>query len=630
MSEIIFNQLSALVSGLSQDTGINVCLGENWSYNASSKTLTVCSHTLETEGIDYCAAVVTHECGHYYLSRYPLFKGTVISSTITGLVLNALEDPRVNLWMQGRYPGTAPWFIKMHERDMHSLGPRGQSRRFTRLLEFTLGCASLDHMPQESAQALSAIQEEVKTALAETHQARHRYATTTPPFNLSVDDARAETDAFRSHVIPSMSPAIGSVSQYTWHWTARDIATVNAAFDAFTIAQQEVFPVVEHLHELDRQTVAAYIASEKSRLRQARQAFKDDDFTLISEIVFGSFEKPEKYPTPPSNPTGDHLANAVLEKFYEHIDRARKSHSSGPYAMVRAVSDTNNSAGLPMHKGNPHSSSPGSPAPSGLNRDQVNYARLERLARRQVALLTSELEDVLQPRKRMRYQDGYASGQVVNMRRLLAYEADPQKYDQMWRRKISADRHKTAASLLIDLSGSMNGDKAQAAYVGTLLFAQTLENLSIPFAIHGFQDELIPFHQFGETFSHIRKTELRGIVEEAANCRPNGLNHAYCNDDGPCLEDASEQLLDYAADDRLMIVISDGQPAGSRSTEQDLKDVIAKLSADVVPLHLIGLGLGEDTEHVSDYYPNAISNIPIENLAKEIGVLLKGYLCSAP
>ncbi len=57
---------------------------------------------------------------------------------------------------------------------------------------------------------------------------------------------------------------------------------------------------------------------------------------------------------------------------------------------------------------------------------------------------------------------------------------------------------------------------------------------------------------------------------------------------------AAEQLLSAPADDRILIVVSDGMPAGRRSTDQDLRNVV-RLLAREPRLRLIGVGIGNDS-----------------------------------
>ena len=45
-----------------------------------------------------------------------------------------------------------------------------------------------------------------------------------------------------------------------------------------------------------------------------------------------------------------------------------------------------------------------------------------------------------------------------------------------------------------------------------------------------------------------------------------------------------------------------------------------------VLIGLIGVGLGPDTGHVSDYYPTAIADVPVERFAYEMGRLLEALV----
>jgi cobaltochelatase CobT len=191
----------------------------------------------------------------------------------------------------------------------------------------------------------------------------------------------------------------------------------------------------------------------------------------------------------------------------------------------------------------------------------------------------------------------------------MAFEADPRQWDKLWRRKSIPDRHQTVVSLLVDLSGSMHGSKTDVAQAGTVLMAESLHRLGIPFAINGFQDRLIRFADFHDGLTERVRTAVGEMPLEVSGQRPGGNNTPGFNDDGPCLREAAEQLLSAPADDRILIVVSDGMPAGRRSTEQDLRNVV-RLLAREPRLRLIGVGIGPDTDHVRDFYPQQLGQRP--------------------
>src|SRR5205807_1558273 len=113
------------------------------------------------------------------------------------------------------------------------------------------------------------------------------------------------------------------------------------------------------------------------------------------------------------------------------------------------------------------------------------------------------------------------------------------------------------------------------------------------------------------------------MPHEVAGDRHLGNNEFRYNDDGPCLEEAAQNLLRRGETDRLLVVLSDGRPEGQRSTEADLRRAVAALREPPARLKLVGIGVGSNTDHVTEYYPESIANVPLEQLAEQIGGLLQ-------
>jgi hypothetical protein len=65
--------LSALAAGLCQDAGIGVELGPRWHWDAARRVLVIAEEDLRVRGAVWCAAVLAHEVGHYFVTRHPLF-----------------------------------------------------------------------------------------------------------------------------------------------------------------------------------------------------------------------------------------------------------------------------------------------------------------------------------------------------------------------------------------------------------------------------------------------------------------------------------------------------------------------------------------------------------------------------
>src|SRR3954470_12731597 len=107
--------LSALAAGLCQDAGIGVELGLRWAWDAARRVLVVAETDLRVRGADWCAAVLAHEVGHYFVTRHHLFAVPFPLPDALPVLMNGLEDPRANAWVVGRYPGTARWLARLDE-----------------------------------------------------------------------------------------------------------------------------------------------------------------------------------------------------------------------------------------------------------------------------------------------------------------------------------------------------------------------------------------------------------------------------------------------------------------------------------------------------------------------------------
>ena len=241
------------------------------------------------------------------------------------------------------------------------------------------------------------------------------------------------------------------------------------------------------------------------------------------------------------------------------------------------------------------------------------------------------LVDVLRravPRRPVRWTSGYRSGTTIDLDRAMQAAVTGRNRDRIWARR-TMERPAMAALLLVDLSGSMSGRKIEAAIAATRVLSAALTEIrGVSWCVLGFQDTTIPFVRFEE---HAEAPVLARIEEmraEVAANRPGGNNQPRFNDDGPCLLEAAARLQARPERDRLLMVISDGNPEGRHSSREDLHRAVSQVQ--VIPgMTLVGLGLGPSTDHVTRYYPISQANIELGDLASTIGQLLASSLRQA-
>ncbi|MBM4360625.1 MAG: hypothetical protein FJ096_21160 [Deltaproteobacteria bacterium] len=603
--------LASLAAALCQDAHISLEVGgSNWAWEPARRVLHMPKDALEVLGHDACAGIVAHEVGHAFLSRYLDYRELTGSKTagLSRLAMNALEDPRVERWMMQRYPGVRPWLEQARAAipDDSSWLPTlqlldGFVREGWHLRE--RDDATLDG--EARARGYGA---EVLARLAATREARRRYTLDFCPTVLLDDAPREALSLHSAEVAPGV---VGTASARPA--SPREAWIQVLARRAFVTASEHILHHVLAQLESDARHFAdglrrcglggSRMAPFVDRVRQGRL-----DASVLSAVWSVGSVTERQFTAPQLEAARTLLLEWLTER---SLVATRTKTTSASSSCDRDEHDLFDAADDLVA------------SPSSSERHRSIF----RTVSADVDRLVGELDAILRPKRRLGRRHGYASGQRLDLARVMAFEADRRRPIDFWSRSIAPDRRSAAFLLLVDLSGSMRGPKVEHAVAGTALVAETLTRLQVPFAVLGFQDECIPVHAFGAPFDEAARRNLASLVDEPGGVRSGGHNHPAYNDDGPCLHEAAELLLARREEDRVLIVLSDGMPEGRRSNAEDLRAAVAALTREVT---LIGVGLGPATEHVRDFYPNAIANVPIEELAARLAALVRErLLCHA-
>ncbi|MDP3697273.1 MAG: hypothetical protein Q8R55_04590 [Candidatus Taylorbacteria bacterium] len=256
--------------------------------------------------------------------------------------------------------------------------------------------------------------------------------------------------------------------------------------------------------------------------------------------------------------------------------------------------------------------------------------------REQDEKLYRELEEVFTPNVK-RTIKLKSAGSKINLPAVFRWEASRKAGAGQVDSKIFETVHLPEKkdyvfTLLNDLSGSMSeSNKSIEDFKAKILLAEVLSRLGIKNEILGFQDTVITFKKFDEELNDDIRKKMSGMLLEVEGLNPGGHNRAGHNNDGPCLLEASKGLEAQPGKEKFLIVISDGYPTGPHNYQTGKgPDEILTESVNTVLKNtnhkLIALGLGEDTEHVTDFYPTAFPNISAEHLAEIMGDLLKDMI----
>lgn len=252
--------------------------------------------------------------------------------------------------------------------------------------------------------------------------------------------------------------------------------------------------------------------------------------------------------------------------------------------------------------------------------DKTIYENNRREVQPIINSLTSELRNIFRKRRENKYLAGRKSGRHIDIAtRIKEIAKGVNPFDsRAWMRKEAPQEKDYAFTLLVDLSGSMRGEKIEETFKAVIVLTEVLTQLGIKTEILGFNNRIHEFLVFGKKLSKDVRDKMSEMLGEVAS------NRALYNDDGWAVDEASKRLAMQDEIEKIMIVLSDGVPEESSvhsGEEYELKSVVDKIVLKD-KVKVIGLGIGSGTSHVSHYYPYSIADVSVGEMAKQLADLL--------
>ena len=252
----------------------------------------------------------------------------------------------------------------------------------------------------------------------------------------------------------------------------------------------------------------------------------------------------------------------------------------------------------------------------------AHYEKIRQGLSQTAGVLKKQMLRILLSRKRSKWVGGKRRG-TLNPATL--HQAVNGTSDQLYRERKIGRKINTAVSILVDLSGSMGGDKILKARETTILLAEGINPIGIPFEILGFTGDLkdaagsfkekesertiarkfdrwgsldmVYFKLFEEPFGQEQKKRIASMTSHSQNY------------DGESVQYAADRLLKRPEPKKILFVLSDGAPAASRcrmrSLSPHLKAVTRKLES-IPGFYLVGFGI--KTEAPAKYYNETTSS----------------------
>lgn len=230
--------------------------------------------------------------------------------------------------------------------------------------------------------------------------------------------------------------------------------------------------------------------------------------------------------------------------------------------------------------------------------------------------LTKKLDILLNQREVESAESGYLMGQKFDAKRVIRNDG---KYFS--RVKEPDGKITTSFALLIDMSGSMYGKKIENAKKVAILLEKVLRDLRVPLMVCGHTENYrTEIHSFVDFDTVDDKDCYRLADIEACGGNIDGAAITYC----------CEKLLKRSEDQRVLIVISDGLPAGTSyyskgyNAVEDTKLAIAKYRKKGITIFGAAIDSAKNICNIygSDYFFDCEDGLLEQQLCK----IVKRYL----
>lgn len=239
-----------------------------------------------------------------------------------------------------------------------------------------------------------------------------------------------------------------------------------------------------------------------------------------------------------------------------------------------------------------------------------------------VNVMRRKLERALMSKDNRDWDGGREDGRLDTRRFVGAYNGR----QDVFKKREPRPEMDTALTVLIDLSGSMNGYKVRIAEQCAIALAEAVDKTGVAYEVLGFTQagysgRNCPNQSNGEPYSRyapINMFVFKNFEQRLFECKGSmasihSSSHGQ-NADGESLMYAYARLKKRQEKRKVLMVLSDGQPAqdgnyihGHYYLQKVVKD-ITRDGTDVV-----GIGIADDA--VKDYYPNHVVVSSVSDLS---------------
>ena len=202
---------------------------------------------------------------------------------------------------------------------------------------------------------------------------------------------------------------------------------------------------------------------------------------------------------------------------------------------------------------------------------------------------------------------------------------------QFYNTRLPSEPMALAVAILCDESGSMSSnDRATIARAASIVLYDFCRRFNIPVAVYGHTEDFEKGEKGVEIYAHAEFDS----IDNKDKYRLMDISSRSGNRDGAALRFTAERLMKRPEPMKLLILISDGQPAGAggyggSEAEADLRGI--KLEYQRKGIKMFAAAIGDDKPNIERIYGDGFLDITdLNKLPMNLCALLQQYIRTMP
>jgi hypothetical protein len=502
--------------------------GSGWSFNRRDRVIRMDGSRLRSESRDFNRGLVLHELAHAVLTRLPPYlDGAYLSRRDIYSAINAFEDIRIESWLMQRFVGARPWITEYNGKLLNNTVPEFKKLEWTQLPPLQAFLAAVMARWWHGPE-----QVKIPETLAPL-----------------VDEAWPHVESI-CKAIPGpcgeRGPEAG-ISEVYRRSHARGLYCIRD-----TVCPPDPFEM-------------------EVRLRQ------DEFWNSFEQGILPIIKRLAPPDLASSAPRQRRMESPLFSR-WSQLPSSEALESSSGEIRIKAV-----------FLGNPFQSNGGGDGESlPWEPNLAAYLKSAQMQAAAIQRLSNLILSIFPPRRSRTWQGPRNCGARIRIRAVPQAEADPRNPLKVWERHSPPTRPIPHIGVLIDRSGSMEGERMMAALTGCVLVSEVCHRVGVPFSLFTFSNRCEQVIGWDTALDDVQRGRMGGLAKAASG----GTDMA------DALRKAGTHMAQSPHPHRVLVVLGDGD---------DAADEVIVLARRITQsgVHLVGLGVGPDTAAMADCIPNA-------------------------